>query len=222
MHSVVRHKNWMTKTFPLKRGVCQGCPLLCHLFNLVGQVLVFSLHEAGCFSWWHHLGDPCSIYADDNALFVLNLDQLPEILEHILKTGEFTGLKLNLNKTIAFSHKVTTKSCVAGVEIGNEPIKYLGAYLGTGDLAALNFEKPLCTARIKLCNWSSQSLALQARVLALKTFVFSLFVHILNMVWVNNDQLDLLQKIMNEFLWKGRNKIYQAVSCAPVFMGGLT
>ncbi len=40
---VVKHNNWLTKPFNLLCGVCQGCPLLCHLFNLVGQVLIFLL-----------------------------------------------------------------------------------------------------------------------------------------------------------------------------------
>ncbi len=50
--SVVRYKNWLTKGFFLGCGVRQGCPLSCYLFNLVGQVLVYSLHDAGFFGWW--------------------------------------------------------------------------------------------------------------------------------------------------------------------------
>ena len=40
---VVKYNNWLTEPFNLLCGVCQGCPLSCHLFNLVGQVLIFSL-----------------------------------------------------------------------------------------------------------------------------------------------------------------------------------
>ncbi len=41
--SIVRHCNWLTNPFVLGWGVRQGCPLSCHLFNLVGQVLIYSL-----------------------------------------------------------------------------------------------------------------------------------------------------------------------------------
>ena len=48
--SVVCFKDWMTPPITLQRGVHQGCPLSCHLFNLISQVLIFSLREAGFFS----------------------------------------------------------------------------------------------------------------------------------------------------------------------------
>ncbi len=70
LQSMVRYKNWLTAAFPLKRGVRQGCPLSCHLFNLVGQVVIYSLWDHGYFEWWTIVGDPCSLYADDTAIFL--------------------------------------------------------------------------------------------------------------------------------------------------------
>ncbi len=54
-----------------------------------------------------------------------------------------------------------------------------------------------------------------------KTFIFSLFVHILNCVYISSEQLDLLQKILNNFLWRGRNKIKTSVSMSPETNGGI-
>ncbi len=34
--SAVHHNNWLTPSITLEHRVCQGCPLSCHLFNLVG------------------------------------------------------------------------------------------------------------------------------------------------------------------------------------------
>ena len=49
--SVVRYCNWLTKPFSLCRGVRQGYPLSCHLFNIVRQVLIYHLRDYGYFEW---------------------------------------------------------------------------------------------------------------------------------------------------------------------------
>ena len=54
--SVLQHKNWLMPKLSLQRGVCQGCPLSCHLFNLVCQVVLFSLRDVGLFDWWNKPG----------------------------------------------------------------------------------------------------------------------------------------------------------------------
>ncbi len=72
------------------------------------------------------------------------------------------------------------KSCVAGVTVSGEPVKYLGAYLGSGDLTAMNFEAALKKARAVASRWSKRKLTLIARVLVVKMFIFSIFVHTMN------------------------------------------
>ena len=121
---------------------------------------------------------------------------LPKIIEHILYVGSFTGLSLNMEKTIAFNYQINGKHIVHGFTL----VKYLGAFLGQGDLSKLNFEKPLRLAQQKINAWPNRNLTLKARVLVAKTFVFSLFVHILNSVYISMEQLDLLQKLLNNFL----------------------
>ncbi len=104
---------------------------------------MYSLCDASFFEWWSRPGDPCSIYADDNALYVRDLNQLQPILDHIAWVGTFIGLSLNLSKTIAFYHKFDVLTEIAGITVSNKPVKYLGVHLGQGDLSMLNFEKPL-------------------------------------------------------------------------------
>ncbi len=107
---------------------------------------------------------------------------------------------------------------VAGMQVHNAPMKYLDAYLGLGDLISLNFEKPLRIVQNKIWCWNKWNLSL---VTVLKTFVFSLFVHVLNCVWITPSQLDIIQKILNDFLWKGQNKVKQSTACTNLDLGGL-
>ncbi len=104
----------------------------------------------GFFAFWGKPGDPYSLYADDIALFIENVSQLPAVIEHIHYVGCFTGLSLNLEKMIAFQSKQDKSTLVGGVSIRNKPVKYLGVYLGLGDLSNLNFEKPLRSAQEKI------------------------------------------------------------------------
>ncbi len=48
------------------------------------------------------MNDPCSLYADDTAIFLSNLAQLQPVLDHIAFVGSFTGLGLNLEKNNCF------------------------------------------------------------------------------------------------------------------------
>ncbi len=143
------------------------------------------------------------------------------MIEHIQYIGQFTGLTLNLDKTIAFSPKFHGIHYVHGIQISNTLVKYLGAFLGTGDLSTLNFEKPLRVARQKIRVWSSHTLTLKARVTVEKTFIYSLFIHVLNVVYIRNDQLELLQKLLNDFLWHGKNKIKNKLNTSPNKNGGM-
>ncbi len=141
--SSVRHLNWFTPLIPIERGVQQGCPLSCHLFNLVSQVLIYYLRDHSFFSWWRHYTELSSLYADDTAIISESTEQLPGLIQAICHMGSFTGLELNLSKTIAFSCQEIDECVITGVQVASKPVKYLGAYLGYGDLTQLNFEKPL-------------------------------------------------------------------------------
>ncbi len=219
--SVVCHKNWLTAPFAVGRGVHQGCPLSCHLFNLVGQILIYSLHDCRYFEWWTFSNDPCSLYADDIALFLPDLDQLVVVLAHIQWVGRFTGLELNLSKTIAFNPNAVGLMVQNSVSIRCAPVKYLGAFLGLGDLSKINFENPLHKAWVVFSKWSGHCLTLDARIMVSKIFLFSMFTHVLNVVYITQAQIDLIQKLISDFVWHGWNKIKASVMVSSYRQGGM-
>ena len=69
--------------------------------------------------------------------------------------------------------------------------------------------------------WSKRTLTLDSRILVLKTFVVSLFIHILNTTFISTTQIDLIQKLCIDFLWKGKPKVHTATVIAPHDQGGL-
>ncbi len=64
---------------------------------------MYYLQACGHFLWWTLLGDPSSLYADDIALILSSLDQITGILRDLQVCGQYTGLKLNLSKTVVYS-----------------------------------------------------------------------------------------------------------------------
>ncbi len=115
--SKIRNCGWMSSCFKLGRGVWQGCPLSCHLFNLVRQVTVYYLQACSHFLWCTLTGDPNSLYADDIALISESLEQIPAILSDLQKCGEFTGLQLNLKKTVVYSSSCTQDYQYHGITV---------------------------------------------------------------------------------------------------------
>ncbi len=132
----------------------------------------------------------------------------------------FTGLHLNLNKTIVLSlHDKPQK--ISGVQVDNKPVKYLGTYLGTGDLSDINFSVPLQKAWNNIQSWNKRHLTLMGKVLVAKTFIVSLFVHMMNTTFLQTQQLQFIQQLLSDFIWKGHAKVKNSVAYAPILDGGL-
>ncbi len=72
-----------------------------------------------------------------------------------------------------------------------------------------------------LSKWSGRSLTLDMRILVSKIFVFSVFSHVLNVVHITNAQIDLIQKMLNKFVWCSWNKIRLSVMSSQHQMGGM-
>ena len=135
--------------------------------------------------------------------------------------GKYTGLNLNLDKTMAFSHHQKISTSIMGVLVQSAPVKYLGVMVGAGDLTKQNFVHVLERTCLVTKQWSKRNLSLPAKVLVSKTFIFSTFVHICNYSWITNDQIKTIQSILNDFIWNKKNKINQSVMCSSVLDGGL-
>ncbi len=69
--------------------------------------------------------------------------------------------------------------------------------------------------------WSKQSLTLPAQIVVLKTFIFSIFVHLLNCVFLTNTQIEVIQKLLLDFLWKGKARLKMTTIMPPPSQGGL-
>ena len=55
----------------------------------------------------------------------------------------------------------------------------------------------------------------------IKTLIFSCCMHILNVTYILSKHLEQIQHLLNEFLWKGKNRLNQNLTCQSYEAGGL-
>ena len=206
--SKIRNAGWMSTCFSLHRGVHQGCPLSCHLFNLVSQVTIYYLQKCGHFLWWILVGDPNSMYADNIALILECLEKVPGVLADLKHCSEFMGLSLNLNKMVVFDQNCCKNYHYHGITVTSDPMKYLGTYVGArNSLVDKKLDhlvsKMKCTAQ----KWRHHSMSLFARVVVFKSMIFSQIIHMLNTSYILIKTVEFLQKFANDFLWRGKTKV---------------
>ena len=93
------------KTFPLRSGTRQGCPLLPLLFNIVLEVLAIAIREVKEIKGIQIVKEEVklSLFADDMILYIEKpKDATRKLLELINEFSKVAGYKINTQKSVAF------------------------------------------------------------------------------------------------------------------------
>ena len=124
------------KTFPLRSGTRQGCPLSPLLFNIVLEVLATAIRAEKEIKGIH-IGKEVklSLFAYDMILYIENpKDSTRKLLELIIEYSKVAGYKINIQKSLAFlytnNEKIEReiKETIPFI-IATKRIKYLGMLL---------------------------------------------------------------------------------------------
>jgi exonuclease III len=102
--SCVLNNGHKTSSFNLKRGVHQGCPLSALLFIILVQVLQTMLSQRKDISGVTIDNHEIKILqmADDTTILTSDVEDIPKILQLLKDFQEISGLKTNVEKTIAY------------------------------------------------------------------------------------------------------------------------
>ena len=126
------------KSFPLRSGTRQGCPLLPLLFNVVLEVLATAIREEKETKGIQIRKEEVklSLFADDMILYIENpKDSIRKLLELILisEFSKVTGYKINTQKSLAFlyTNEKSEREIKESIPftIATKRIKYLGINL---------------------------------------------------------------------------------------------
>lgn len=135
--SCVSNNGWVSEPFKIKRGIRQGCPLSALLFLLVVEILAEKIRsnkenaieiKSKSKSKFIHLAQ----LADDTTLFLKDETAVINCLKIVENFGEFSGLKLNKDKTegLWLGQAKNRSDTLAGINWGKQHVKALGVFFG--------------------------------------------------------------------------------------------
>ena len=235
-HSRVRINGGYSTSFSLRRGVRQGDPLSCLLFNFSIEPLAMRLRAT--LQGFSLLGLPpvkLMFYADDLNLFLRAREPLAPIKQCLDESCFAIGSLFNIEKTdikplgrLAFREACFASQSMNGealpggyVLAPNSPLRVLGVWVGSPDMAKDCWSQLSSHISSISLRWTSIGTSLPNRVLVAKALMLSRCYWLLD---GNSIPGSWLQRISNKIMRFVRGSFSRAPYSyleAPIVDGGL-
>ena len=169
-----------------------------------------------------------SLFADDLTGFLRDNLSLVNFLKVIEDYGSCSGLKINHEKSEIMllgnrAYTIQQDNAVSGNLKIKKAVKILGVHF-TYDLRAkqkLNVDELISSIQQKLRIWRWRDLTIIGRIQIVKTFIISIFLHRASLKSVNKDFVEDVNKIIFDFIWKGKDKVKRSALISDLEDGGL-
>ena len=167
------------------------------------------------------------LFADDLTAFLLNDNSLLKFFELLKSFGECSGLKINHDKSEImllgdFAHSSLNHSLFKSVKI-KASVKILGIHF-TYDYRIkqkMNFDELINSIKDKLRIWRWRDLTIIGRIQIVKTFIIPIFLYRASMICLDKNFVNEANKIIFDFIWKGKDKIKRLALISDIEDGGL-
>lgn len=232
INSCIINNGWKCNMFAISRGVRQGCPLSALLFIIVAEILAIKIRSCDIIKGisvkvnnkTHAL--KISQLADDTTLFLKDENDIEQALKIIYEFGNFSGLKLNKNKTSGLwigASKAKSKN-IFNISWSENPIKALGIYFGHDKVKCenLNWENRLQQCADTIKNWQKRYLTFYGKIQIIKTLLIPKFTYLLQSLVAPKHIINKINSMLFDFLWNGkREKIKRTTLIGNREEGGL-
>ena len=224
---------FLSDFFSIRRGCHQGDPCSPFLFILCGQILS-QLIENNHNIRGIKLGSieyKLTQFADDTTLI---LDGSRESLQSSLNVleifGSMSGLKMNKSKTklVWIGRKSYCRDKLdvnTTLEWGITEFSLLGIEFSVDleRMVQLNYNKAIAKSKLVLENWKKRSLTPFGKITIIKTFIISIFNHlIIALPNPTPSEIKTITEMMFKFLWHDKpDKISREQICKDYSEGGL-
>ena len=221
-HTAVMVNGELSPTFRVTRGVRQGDPLSCLLFDLAIEPLACMLRSSPNLKGFSIPGIMqkviVTLYADDTTVFLSSADSYTELERILSQWCLASGAKFNLEKTEVVpvgspEHraKVASTRCIHNSDPPLHPkiriaedghaVRCLGAWIGNGLSESTPWNPVLDKVKNTLSKWNKGSPSLDARGYIVQMFAGGMTQFLTKAQGMPKDIESALVKIIREFVW---------------------
>jgi hypothetical protein len=229
--------------FRVTRGVRQGDPLSCLLFDLAIEPLAESLRQSELMGIKIHGCDEplvATLFADDTMVYLDSSDDFGTLEKILDEWCVASGAKFNIGKTemipigtITHRDKVRANRFVNGMDgtkipehikiaAEHEPIRTLGAWVGNGVDQAGTWARTVEKVDAALEQWELGKPSMEGRRLIILMVVGGMTQYMAKVQGMPKEVEKRLEKRVRKFLWAEKEKVTKRQSTHPRTWAGRT
>jgi len=144
-------------------------------------------------------------YADDIGGTLVDNNPIKELFIEFEKWGKYSGGEINKNKT-----KILNINGIKDKDIEHlcaYEIKILGVKFNRNGISSSNIKEIFDKMDISINLWNFKEFDMLQRITALKTFILSKLWFILNFVYLDKNEIMILERKIYKYLWSNKQEL---------------
>ncbi len=230
--ALIKINGWLTGEITLTRGIRQGCPISALLFILCTEILAQHIKQDKTlcgFTIKTKQGEQeikVTQYADDTTLFLKDQWQVVHALSLIRQFSLAAGPNLNIAKTegMLIGSIKDLVLAIGEIKWSTGPIRYLGIYIGHNleSNYTYNWENKIEKMQKLLDNWRLRDMTIFGKIAIIKSLALPKLIYSASMLAVPTNVIKHVNKMLYNFIWKGRDRICRNTLISSIEKGGIS
>ena len=205
IQSAILSNGYVSQSFPVERGVRQGCPLSPLLFVLMAEVFAQAIRKCPEISGFRIPGGrevKISQYADDNTCIVTNSYGIVKVIDVFNEYGRASGARLNHSKSkgLWLGRWRLRSDSPCGLSWLRSSLKIVDLSFGDSSARSKTWDE-VCTKFMSvLKKWEPRFLTLRGKKTVVESLAVSTLWHVANIYPPSREIIDSIQSAVWKFL----------------------